>query len=78
MLVPAFPSATNHMPATQVGEVVGKGAQRRHHVVDVGDVLLPLHLLAFADSEILEVDAAAHRVDCISRPEIPFTPATGA
>lgn len=60
VLILVFAGTTHHVPAAEVLQVVGEGAQGRHDVIDVGDVLLPLRLLVFPKSQLVEVDAGSH------------------
>jgi hypothetical protein len=47
---------TYDIAAAQVAPVVCKRGQGFHHVVDVGDVLFPLHALALAPRKVPQVD----------------------
>jgi hypothetical protein len=49
--------AAHDVAAAEIGEVVCERAQRLDHVVDVGDVFLPLDLLAFPQRQLAQVDA---------------------
>ena len=60
MLVRPFNRTANHVTAAKVLEVIGKRAQRRDDIVDVGDALLPFRLLALAARKLIEIDADCH------------------
>ena len=55
--------ATDHTSAAQVRQIVGEGDEGLHHLDGVGDVLLPLDLLALPAGQLAKVDHGVHGGD---------------
>ncbi len=60
VLVPVLGDAADHVAAAEILQVVGERGERRHHLLDVGDVLLPLGLLVLPARERIEIDGIGH------------------
>lgn len=56
MLVLVLGRTTHHVAAAEVRPVVGEGRERRDDIVDIGDVLLPLDLLALAEGQVTQIE----------------------
>jgi len=63
MLVLVRLGTAHDVSTTEILQIVGERSQRRHDIIDIGDVLLPLGLLVLPASKLPDIDERCHASD---------------